>query len=112
MFKQRWRALTLKNPDENSNSNERTAFGKIFYQLITRKPLRDIIIETNEGELTRFLSFFALNTLGLGAIIGKIIRQAKLFFVLNCSLAVPVLIIRCWYLHFSGQCCCKFRWSS
>jgi hypothetical protein len=89
MFKQRWRALTLKNPEDNSNSSERTAFGKIFYQLITRKPLRDIIIETNEGELTRFLSFFALNTLGLGAIIGKILRKAKLFFCFKLQLSCP-----------------------
>jgi len=70
MLKQGWRSLTLKNPEGNSNSSHRTTCRKIFSQLTRRKALRDIIIQTNEGELTRLLDFFALNTLGLGAIIG------------------------------------------
>ncbi|CAF3872272.1 unnamed protein product, partial [Rotaria sp. Silwood1] len=69
MFKKWWQSLTLKNPEDNS-SNDKTAFGKIISQLTTRKPLQDIITQTNEGELTRLLGFFTLNTLGLGAIIG------------------------------------------
>ena len=78
MFKQIWRRLTLKHPE--LNSTERTAFGKIFSQLIAQKPLRDIIIQTNETELTPSFSFFSLITLGLGAIIGKVVRNAKFFF--------------------------------
>ncbi|CAF2974997.1 unnamed protein product [Rotaria sp. Silwood2] len=69
MFKQWWRSLIFENP-ENHGNPDTTAFGKICFQLIAQKPLRDIIIDTNKEELIRSLNFFALNTFGLGAIIG------------------------------------------
>jgi hypothetical protein len=112
MFKRWWRSIIWRNPEGNNNRDNRTALGNILYQLIGRKPLRDIIAQTNEEELTRLLGFFSLNTLGLGAIIGKIAGKAKLFFELDFTLTVSLLFIRCWYLHFGGLCCCKFFWSS
>jgi hypothetical protein len=112
MFKEMWRSLALENPEGNGSSSHRTTFGKIFSQVVRRKALRDIIFQTNEGELTRLLGFFTLNTLGLGAIIGKITRKENVFFELNFSLTIPLPFIRCWYLQCGGPCCCKFCWSS